>query len=120
YDKHLQIPFLITMLNSGLLAAHHTRTGAVELELLTENERFLWSWDASDPAIADVAAGTIRRAAQDWHNDSTWNTQPGPYCAWCPVRQWCPDRDVWEAQGATNRVVPGQWADSSADDQAPF
>jgi len=121
YDKHLQIPFLITMLNSGLLAAHHARTGAVELELLTDTERFLWSWDASDPVVAGVAAGTIRRAVQHWHTDKTWNTQPGPYCAWCPVRQWCPDSDLWEAAPrAVNGATPGQPASDAGDDQAPF
>ena len=62
YDKHLQIAFAIAMLNSGLLARYGANTGMVELELLTNSERFVWTWDADDPAVAQVAAGTVRRA----------------------------------------------------------
>jgi hypothetical protein len=122
YDKHLQIPFLITMLNSGLLAANGARTGAVELELLTDTEQFLWSWDASDPVLAAVAAGSVHRAVQGWHDDKTWNTKAGPYCAWCPVRQWCPDSDVWQADSPVvdGAVAAGGRTTGSVGDEPPF
>ena len=98
------------MLNSGLLARYGASTGRVELELLTSSGRFVWTWDTSDPAVARVAAGTVRRAIADWHEDKTWETQPGPYCAWCPVRRWCPDNEVWQ----NGPSVPGQDGDVRA------
>ena len=97
YDRHLQIAFQIAILNSGLLARYEAGSGTVELELLTHSERFLWKWDASDPAVAAMAMGQVSRAVQDWHGDSTWKTRTGPHCAWCPVRRWCPDGEEWQA-----------------------
>jgi len=97
YDKHLQIAFEITMLNSGLLAHFGASSGIVELELLTDSDQHVWTWDVSDPVAAGLAAGTVRRAATGWHDDKSWKTEPGPYCVWCPVRRWCPDREVWQA-----------------------
>jgi hypothetical protein len=96
YGRHLQIAFQITMLNSGLLARQKADSGVVELELLTHSERFLWRWDAGDPAVAAAAMADVRRAVQDWHSDNTWKTKTGPHCAWCPVRRWCPDSDKWQ------------------------
>lgn len=121
YDRHLQIAFEITMLNSGLLAHYGAGTGIVELELLTNSGRFVWTWDASDPAVAAVAAGTVRRAAASWHVDKIWETQPGPYCAWCPARRWCPDSEVWQ----NGPAKPGQNtapspASAPAPDEPPF
>jgi hypothetical protein len=111
YDRHLQVAFAIAMLNSGLLAHYGAGSGMVELELLTSSDRFVWTWDADDPAVARVAAGTVRRAVADWHEDKTWTTQPGPYCAWCPVRRWCPDNEVWQnglaKPGQDAAVAPG-------------
>ena len=57
----------------------------------------------------------------DWHEDKTWKTQPGPYCAWCPVRRWCPDNEVWQ----NGPAKPGQDAAVSpapvpAPDEPPF
>ena len=93
----------------------------VELELLINSSSFVWTWDASDPAVARVAAGTVRRAAADWHEDKTWETRPGPYCAWCPVRRWCPDSEVWQngpAQPGQNVVMSSPPV--PAPDEAPF
>ena len=50
------------MLNAGLLARYGASSGMAELELLTSSDRFVWTWDADDPAVAGVAAGTVRRA----------------------------------------------------------
>ena len=117
YDRHLQVPFAIAMLNSGLLARYGASSGMVELELLTGSDRFVWTWDADDPAVARVAAGTVRRAVADWHEDKIWETQPGPHCAWCPVRRWCPDNEVWQngpakpSQDAAVSPVPVPAAD---------
>ena len=121
YDRHLQVPFAIAMLNSGLLARYGASSGLVELELITSSDRFVWTWDADDPAVARVAAGTVRRAVADWHVDKIWETQPGPHCAWCPVRRWCPDNEVWQngpaksGQDAAVSLVP-----VPAPDEPPF
>lgn len=100
YEKHQQIAFGLAMLNAGLARHHGASSAAVELELLTADGRFVWTWEADDPAVASVAAGTIGRAAADWHEDSTWATRPGPHCDWCPVRRWCPDSDAWQRDRA--------------------
>jgi PD-(D/E)XK nuclease superfamily len=92
YDRYLQIPFGVQMLRHGLLAHYGVDAGVVELELLTPEGSNVWSWDVSDPMVAAVAAGDVRRAVEQWHGDSTWLTTPGPHCGWCPVNQWCPDR----------------------------
>lgn len=120
YDRHLQIPFLVVMLNSGLLAHHGARKGTVELELLTETEQFVWSWDVSDPVVARIATGVVGRAVDDWHTDSSWVTRPGPHCAWCPVSRWCPDRDLWQnVRPAADGPAKTEASPTSAADEAP-
>jgi PD-(D/E)XK nuclease superfamily len=116
YEKHLQVAFDIAMLNAGLVSHYGATSGIVEVELLTPDRHFVWTWDAGDPAVAGVAAGRIRRAAADWHEDSTWTTKPGPHCAWCPVRRWCPDHDVWQNQATGVAPVPL----ASVEDRAPY
>ena len=120
YDRHLQIAFQICMLNSGLAGRHGATPGVVEMELLTGSERFLWTWDASDPAVARVAAGEVRRAVQGWHNDIHWKTHIGPHCAWCPVRRWCPDSDKWEMGTAMGAKGIASLSEEPASDQPPF
>jgi hypothetical protein len=119
YDKHMQIPFLLTMLNSGLLEAYGAAAGTVELELLTSTEGFVWSWDATDPAVAGVAAGLVSRSVEAWHTDATWDTRPSPLCAWCPVRRWCPDRDAWQEQATAGESTPSAAA-SPSEEEPPF
>jgi PD-(D/E)XK nuclease superfamily len=109
YSQHLQIPFLLTMLASGLAERHGAVAGTVELELLTASGSELWSWDTDHLLTARVAAGDVRRAVDDWHRDDTWNTRPGQHCTWCPVREWCPDRDMHIAG------LPGRSSDSTGD-----
>ena len=121
YDKYLQVAFGISMLNSGLLARYGARTGRMELELLTSSASFVWEWDTSDPAVAGVAAGTVRRAVAGWHQDESWETQPGPYCAWCPVRRWCPDSEVWQnGPSGPGQDTAGSQPPVPASDQPPF
>jgi len=98
YNRSLQVPFGIVMLKAGLLRHHAATSGAMEFELLTREQSFVWTWEADSPAVANVAAGDVGRAVTDWHVDHTWETKPGPHCAWCPVRRWCPDSDVWQSQ----------------------
>lgn len=120
YGRHLQLAFDITMLNKGLLGHYGAASGAVELELITGSDRFVWSWEAGDPAVAGVAAGTVNRATADWHEDSTWITEPGPHCAWCPVRRWCPDSEIWQASAAGPAVLAPAPPVIQDDDEPPF
>lgn len=96
FDRHLQVPFALRVLQAGLLAQHGATTGTVEVELLTPDGQHVWDWRTDSAATMAVAAGEIERITDEWHDDSTWDTTPGPQCGWCPVRDWCPDRDVWE------------------------
>ena len=65
--------------------SHYGATsGAMEFELLTRTESFVWTWDADSPAVANVAAGDVERAVTDWHVDHTWETKPGPHCPGAP------------------------------------
>jgi hypothetical protein len=121
YDRFLQIPFSIAMLNAGLLRHYGAATGVVELELITKSESLVWRWDASSPVIARVAAGDVARAAADWHQDHTWQTQPGPYCDWCPVHRWCPDSEAWRSLTPARAILATAVPHTDADgDEAPF
>jgi PD-(D/E)XK nuclease superfamily len=117
YDKHLQIPFLLAMLASGLANDRGCTSSSVELELLTPDGSQIWSWDTADAAVLAVARGDVRRAVEDWHTDATWDPKPGPHCAWCPVSRWCPERDTWQNR---NVGAAGGPAGSSEEEPAPF
>lgn len=95
YDKYLQVPFSLQALRKGLLERYGAEVGVVELELLSPVDHHVWRWDTTHSQLAAVAAGDVRRAAEDWHSDLTWETRPGAQCEWCPVRQWCPDSDIY-------------------------
>ncbi|MGW2214043.1 PD-(D/E)XK nuclease family protein [Nonomuraea sp. NPDC001684] len=101
YSRYLQIPFLLRMLASGLAARHGVAAGRVELEMLTPDGSEVWAWNSDHQMTADVAAGDVRRAVEPWHTDAAWAPRPGPHCAWCPVRQWCPDSDDEHAPGTS-------------------
>ncbi|MFF2058968.1 PD-(D/E)XK nuclease family protein [Rhodococcus qingshengii] len=117
YDKYLQVPFSLQAMRSGLLERYGAQVGVVELEILSPSSQRVWRWETTHSILAAVAAGDIRRAAEEWHDDLTWETKPGPQCGWCPVRGWCPDGDVHSLglpTTGTGSVVPPD------DDLAPF
>ncbi|WP_445186991.1 PD-(D/E)XK nuclease family protein [Pseudonocardia sp. Cha107L01] len=121
YNKHIQVPFMISMLASGLATHYGFDCSLVELELITKDSQSVWSWDVGDAAVTAVARGDVRRAAEDWHVDNEWSTTIGPHCEWCPVSRWCPDRDAWQltnpdAKGATRPTDMG----GSLDEPPPF
>lgn len=121
YNRFLQVPFSIGMLKAGLMQHYGATSGTVEFELITRSQAFVWTWDVDSPAVANVAAGDVARAVTDWHVDHTWATKPGPHCAWCPVRRWCPDSDAWQSQTAAPAAlaIVGTNADLGSD-EAPF
>jgi hypothetical protein len=92
YDQYSQVPFFIQMLSAGLLARHGADRGRVDVEVLTPDEQLVWSWSTDDTVTRRVAAGDVRRSAEAWHLDRTWQATPGRHCTWCPVSRWCPDR----------------------------
>ncbi|GAA5112777.1 PD-(D/E)XK nuclease family protein [Haloechinothrix salitolerans] len=118
YDRHLQIPFLISYIARGFAAQLDVESAVVELELIAPEERLLWSWDALDPAIVSMAAGNVRRAVDNWHTDDIWNTYPGPHCGWCPVRHWCPDNG--KTMNNAENSETGEKSVSNEIDPPPF
>ena len=119
YSRHLQVPFMLVLLASGLEAEHGATAGAVELEILGPDGAEMWAWETDDPVVMAVARADVRRAVEDWHVDTTWDTRVGPHCAWCPVREWCPDRDVWQGSRAGATPVRSPADPSYDDDEEP-
>jgi CRISPR/Cas system-associated exonuclease Cas4 (RecB family) len=66
----------------------------VELELLSSRASDIWLIDPSDPAEVNQARAVLHELAAAWHADETYPARPGPHCADCPVRRWCPDADT--------------------------
>lgn len=122
YSQTLQIPFLISMLASGLSTHFRTPKWTVELEHLTPEGGKLWVWDSEDERTIRVALGDVRDVVEAWHTDRDWETIPGPQCAWCPVRRWCPDRDAFAIRQASpvRSQSPQEYTGSSLADMPPF
>lgn len=66
--------------------------GVVELEILRPGEAVLHRYRTDDPDTLRLAGAEVSRLAAAWHVDSVFATRPGPACATCPSRRWCPDR----------------------------
>lgn len=118
FDRYLQISFTLQLLSAGLVARHGGTAGTVELEILTPTGRDLWRWATTEGPMMRQAAGIVRRVTAPWHRDTAWETTPGPHCSWCPVRVWCPDRDLY-ALDSVSRGPRGA-AREEADEEPPF
>jgi hypothetical protein len=117
FSRTLQVPVMLNMLAKGLAAAEGYARGEVRMEYLTPSEARVWSWSTEDPEQVRLAAAAVNSAAAVWHVDHEWPTRPGAHCAWCPVRQWCPDRDVYlQPIGADDTPLPS----TAADERPPF
>ena len=115
YADNLQVPFLLSMLASGVAEAHGCTTATVEVELLTPDAGDVHAWDLEEPGLVDAVKADVAAAAADWHVDAEWRTSPGAHCAWCPVRRWCPDRQVYE-----NTELASAESAPVDDEPAPF
>lgn len=116
YADNRQVAFLLSMLATGVSAAHGCATATVEVELLTPDTSEVFAWDLDEPGLAEAVRADIAAAAGDWHVDAEWHTRTGPHCAWCPVRRWCPDGHVHDnAESAPSAAAP-----PSDDEPAPF
>ncbi|MHB1800056.1 MAG: PD-(D/E)XK nuclease family protein [Actinomycetes bacterium] len=120
YDRHLQVPFMLVLLASGLAAEHGVSAGSVELEVLGPDGAQVWAWSTDDPVDLAVARADVRRAVESWHLDTAWSTRTGPHCAWCPVRRWCPDRDDWQASATATATATAANLGEPAEDEPPF
>lgn len=120
YSRHLQVTFMLALLDAGLQAQYGAAAGAVELEILGPGGPEVWAWNTDDPVEMAVARADVRRAVDDWHTDTTFAAAPGPHCVWCPVRQWCPDRDAYQ-NGPDGQLgaAPDGWNDDE-DEPPPF
>ncbi|WP_380177013.1 PD-(D/E)XK nuclease family protein (plasmid) [Kineococcus sp. DHX-1] len=119
YSRHLQVPFMLALLDAGLVDFHGASAGTVELEVLSSHGPEVWAWstDGLDEMVG--ARADVRRVVDDWHTDTTFAAVPGPYCVWCPVRKWCPDRDAHEIIfSAQSGAAPDGWTDD--EDEPPF
>ncbi len=96
YGQTIQIAFLLSMLSSGLQGAYGAKDATVEVEVLTPDGSEMYAWDLEDDHVHASAQEDLAAAAGRWHLDSTWETNPGEHCLWCPVRQWCPDSEAFE------------------------
>lgn len=66
----------------------------IELELLAPEGGDVLLVDPSDSAEISKARAVLHDLAAPWHADETAAAHPGPHCADCPVRRWCPDADT--------------------------
>ncbi|WP_094865840.1 PD-(D/E)XK nuclease family protein [Amycolatopsis antarctica] len=96
-DRYLAVVFDLALLAYGLAERYDCAEGKVELEILTPNEAAVFTYSTEDPLMAKVSREQLKAHAEEWAHDTTWDTRPGPQCAWCPVREWCPDRDAYGA-----------------------
>ncbi|HEX5016950.1 MAG TPA: PD-(D/E)XK nuclease family protein [Actinomycetes bacterium] len=122
FSSTLQVPVMLNMLDKGLATSLGYRRAEVRLEYLTPSGAQVWTWATDDASAISNAEARLRSSAASWHYDHTWRTRPGAHCAWCPVRQWCPDRDVYleplTAEASTERDrTPSRIAD---DEEPPF
>jgi hypothetical protein len=119
FGQTLQVPLMLNLLAKVWAPSQGYRRGEVRLEYLTPSGARLWTWCTDDAADVARAESAMRTASEGWHVDHDWTPRPGAHCAWCPVREWCPDRDVYlhplGAAGAQSR--PAVAAD---EDLPPF
>ena len=117
FSRTLQVPVMLNMLAKGLAVAEGYARGEVRLEYLTPAGAQVWTWSTDEPKQVQHAASAVHGAASTWHFDHEWATRPGAHCAWCPVRQWCPDRDAYlQPIGIDPDAVPPV----AVDEEPPF
>lgn len=116
YGQTSQVSFLLSMLSSGLRDAYGASEATVEVEVLTPAASEMYVWDLEDDEVLAHAQRDLSASAGTWHLDSTWETNPGDHCLWCPVSQWCPDSEVFQKTAS----VTGPVLDPIDDPPPPF
>lgn len=123
FDTHLQVAFGLAMLRAGLTGRLGGTAGVFEVEVMVPGDpagHKVYEWRTDKPGVGLLATEEVSRIAAAWHVDATWETRPGPHCGWCPVRRWCPDRDVWASPVPTADSGPGVPDDGARHEEPPF
>ncbi|MFF0597362.1 PD-(D/E)XK nuclease family protein [Streptomyces antibioticus] len=98
FDRFFAVPWLLNLIGSGYRGPYKSDNARLELEVLAPEESRLFSWDLGDARLLRMAKAEVRLRAKKWHRDTSWNSTPGEHCRWCPVRGWCSDATVDEAE----------------------
>lgn len=83
--------FPAAALDLVLLAGLAGGDGVVELEVLTPAGAQIYAYPAADADVVAAARRELAPLVAAWHDDQVFAARPGPGCATCPVRRWCPD-----------------------------
>jgi hypothetical protein len=115
----LQVPTMLRLLATGLVASQGLDSGEVRLEYLSPVGAKVWTWSTDSAEDLARAQSILRAAFSAWHVDHDWAPRPGAHCAWCAVREWCPDRDAYlQPLGGADPAVASHW--SGDEDRPPF
>lgn len=101
-DRYLAVAMNLVVMEAGLVERFGYDRGEVHLEIITPTESRTYRYELTDEILMIMARERIRTATTSWLQDTIWPTRPGPHCSWCPVRRWCPDRDVHAAAADGN------------------
>jgi hypothetical protein len=107
------LPWLLTLLERGLMQHFGCSNAVVELEVITPAGARVYKFSTDDVVLMKFARRRIKSLSGAWHQDQTFATHSGPHCERCPVRRWCPDRDAYMSR----RTASGG---PVADDEPPF
>lgn len=99
FNRFFAVPWLLNLFGSGYRGPYDSDTARFELEVISQGESRLFTWDLRDAGILRMARAEVRLRAKLWHRDTTWASSPGKHCGWCPVRRWCPDSMTDEPGG---------------------
>lgn len=89
------VPWLLVLLDSGLTNHFGCSDAIVELEVITRAGSKVYTFPTDDTVLMKLARRRVKSLTEAWHQDTTFQTNPGPQCERCPVRRWCPDRDAY-------------------------
>ena len=119
YGQTHQVQFLLSMLSAGLAESYGSVEATVEVEVLTPEGGEVYAWDLETPGLVPEARGDLALAVGEWHVDSTWDTRTGAHCEWCPVRQWCPDGEVFQNAGGADPTAATEPGFDPVDEPPP-
>jgi hypothetical protein len=87
-----QLALAVTLLAHGALGGDPDGS-RVEVEILRPDGSDPHVIDPTDPVHQQKALSVLRRYADPWREDETWDARPGPHCQTCPVSRWCPSTE---------------------------
>ncbi len=102
FGRYLAVAWGLGVLASGMASHFGARRGAVQLEIVSPTRSQVFVYSTDDIDLMKMARGRIRRLADKWLYDTTWEPNPNAHCGTCPVRRWCSVRDDWSNRYAVN------------------